>query len=58
MFGVGLSLSSLVGLALGVVSVMLVLSRIGPEERMLLNEFGDKYRDFSEKSHRLVPFVY
>ncbi len=58
MFGIGLSLSSLAGLGLAVVSVFLVLMRIGPEEEMLIAEFGDKYRDYARVTKRLIPFVY
>ncbi len=58
MFGIGLSLSSLVGLSLAFVSVVLVLFRIPPEEEMLLAKFGDEYRDYMKRSYRLVPLIY
>ncbi len=58
MFGIGLSLSSLVGLALGVASVALVLYRIGSEEQMLVDEFGDEYRSYMKRTRRLIPSIY
>jgi protein-S-isoprenylcysteine O-methyltransferase Ste14 len=34
------------------------LLRIGREEKMLAEEFGQEYRDYMKKTRRLVPFVY
>jgi protein-S-isoprenylcysteine O-methyltransferase Ste14 len=28
------------------------------EERMLVEEFGDEYRDYMKKTWRLIPFIY
>lgn len=58
MFGIGLSLSSVVGLALALLSLLLVLKRIKPEEEMLTAEFGDEYRKYMGRTKRLVPFIY
>lgn len=58
MFGIGLSLSSLVGLALAITSIPLVLYRIPPEEEMLTAEFGDEYREYMKRTRRLIPSVY
>lgn len=32
--------------------------RICSEERMLVEHFGDAYRDYQARSRRLVPFIY
>ena len=32
--------------------------RIRSEERMLVDHFGDAYRDYQTRSRRLVPFIY
>lgn len=58
MFGIGLSLSSVVGLALALLSLLLVLKRIKPEEEMLTAEFGDEYRKYMDRTKRLIPFIY
>jgi len=58
MFSVGLSLSSIVGLALGVVSLGLVLVRIRYEEEMLIENFGNEYRSYMKKTKRLIPLIY
>ena len=57
-FGMGLSLSSLVGLALAIASVVLVLYRIPPEEEMLLAKFGEEYREYVKRNYRLILFLY
>ena len=58
MFGMGLSMSSLLGLALAVMSVILVLIRIRYEEEMLINAFGEDYKTYRRKTKRLIPFIY
>lgn len=35
-----------------------VLWRIADEERLLLDEFGDEYRRYQQKTWRLVPLIY
>jgi protein-S-isoprenylcysteine O-methyltransferase Ste14 len=34
------------------------LNRIRIEERMLIEEFGDAYREYRETTRKLIPFVY
>ncbi|MCL4436710.1 MAG: isoprenylcysteine carboxylmethyltransferase family protein [Thaumarchaeota archaeon] len=58
MFGIGFSLSSVLGLALAFLSLLLVLERIKPEEEMLTAEFGDEYRKYMGRTKRLIPFIY
>jgi protein-S-isoprenylcysteine O-methyltransferase Ste14 len=58
LLGLGLALSSLVGIALAVVTAIGILIRIRREEQMLLAEFGDKYRAYMQRTHRLFPLVY
>lgn len=38
--------------------IPLVLYRMGIEERLLLEKFGDDYRAYMERTKRLVPFLY
>ena len=46
------------GLSSGVTMALLVTLRIGPEERMMLEEFGKDYREYMALTKRLVPGVW
>ena len=46
------------GLSSGVTTALLVALRIGPEERMMLEEFGKKYQEYMAVTKRLVPAVW
>jgi protein-S-isoprenylcysteine O-methyltransferase Ste14 len=37
---------------------LIVAFRLGPEERMLLEEFGDRYKEYSARTKRLVPGIW
>ena len=36
----------------------LFFSRVGPEERLMEQVFGDEYRDYKARTKRVVPFLY
>ena len=36
----------------------LFFSRVGPEERLMEQAFGDEYRDYKARTKRVVPFIY
>jgi protein-S-isoprenylcysteine O-methyltransferase Ste14 len=38
--------------------ILFVVFRLGPEERMLLNEFGDEYEVYLNGSNRLIPGIW
>ena len=38
--------------------VLCVAFRLGPEERMLLDEFGDEYGEYRIRSNRLIPGIW
>jgi protein-S-isoprenylcysteine O-methyltransferase Ste14 len=38
--------------------VPIILNRIRMEERMLIDELGDAYREFKKTTKKLIPFVY
>jgi protein-S-isoprenylcysteine O-methyltransferase Ste14 len=56
--GMGLTLSSLVALALTALVVPLIVWRMGSEEAMLAAEFGEEYRAYQQRTKRLIPLVY
>jgi len=46
------------GPSYGVAMALLVAFRLGPEERMMLEEFGKDYQDYMPRTKRLVPGVW
>jgi protein-S-isoprenylcysteine O-methyltransferase Ste14 len=46
------------GLSSGTTMALLVALRIGPEERMMLEEFGKDYQEYMALTKRLVPGVW
>ncbi len=43
------------GPAFLVAVLVLIAFRVGPEEQMLLEEFGEEYEEYRKRSHRLFP---
>jgi protein-S-isoprenylcysteine O-methyltransferase Ste14 len=56
--GIGLAMSSLLGLGVSVAVIPLVLARIRQEESMLQAEFGDAYREYRSRTHRFIPGLF
>ena len=56
--GISVYASSLYGflIMLGLIPVFLV--RIRMEERLLTEEFGDRYRTYKKNTRKLIPFIY
>lgn len=48
----------LVGPAYAVAMTLLIALRIGPEEQMMIEEFGDDYRVYMATTKRLIPRVW
>ncbi len=46
------------GPSYGVAMVLLVALRVGPEERLRLEDFGKDYEDYTSRTKRLVPGVW
>jgi protein-S-isoprenylcysteine O-methyltransferase Ste14 len=57
-FSVPLFFHSLYGFFVMVFLIPFILYRIKVEEQMLIEKFGDEYRDYMRKSKRLIPYVY
>jgi len=47
-----------VGPSYGVAMLLLVALRVGPEEQMMLEEFGKDYEEYSAATKRLVPGIW
>lgn len=57
-FGIPVFTSSLYGFLVLIVLIPVILNRIGMEERLLIEEFGDEYRSFQKTARKLIPFIY
>ena len=56
--GIPLFFSSLYGFVITLALIPLVLYRITIEERMLIQRFGDEYRDYMRRTKKITPFLY
>jgi len=56
--GFALALTSGYGFALVLLGSAFLLIRIRREERMMLEEFGDEYKEYMRRTWRLIPYVY
>lgn len=56
--GIALILSSLYGAIVILVGNAFLLLRIEIEERMLVEEFGQEYEDYRNRTKKLIPYIY
>ena len=56
--GVPVSVASMQGFLVMLLLIPVVLIRIRLEEKMLIEAFGDKYRNYMKTTKKLFPFVY
>jgi len=49
---------SLYGFLITIFLIPLILYRIKIEENMLIEKFGEEYRDYVQNSKKLIPYVY
>jgi len=58
-YSVGIPLFlSLSGFLLMLGLIPLILYRIKIEEKMLIDKFGDEYREYMKKTKKLIPYIY
>ena len=58
-FGFGISLNNWLGLGIVILpTVITMLYRIRIEEKVLTEQFGKSYLEYSSKTKRLIPFIY
>lgn len=60
MYGIGIPLifTSFYGVLIMLMLVPLTLYRIRIEEKMLIEKFGDNYKDYMTRTKKLIPFIY
>jgi protein-S-isoprenylcysteine O-methyltransferase Ste14 len=56
--GVALVLSSGYGSAIVLLGNLFLLFRIPIEEEMLVEEFGEEYEEYRERTKKLIPYVF
>ena len=56
--GIPLFFNCLMGLIIILLGNLFLLIRIGIEEEMLVEEFGEEYIEYRKKTKRITPFVY
>ncbi len=57
-FGFVLIFSSIYGVLLIAVGTIFLLFRIRIEERMLVEAFGEDYKEYQRSTKRLIPYIY
>jgi len=57
-FGFVITFSSIYGILLIAVATIFIAFRIRMEERMLIQAFGDEYREYQKTTKRIIPYVY
>jgi len=56
--GIPLFFSSLYGFLVTLGFIPFTLYRIRIEEKMLIDTFGDEYREYTKKTKKIIPFIY
>lgn len=57
-FGIVSIFSSVYGISLIVVATIFIAFRIRIEEKMLIDFFGEDYKDYQKKTKRIIPYIY
>ena len=57
-FAIPIYVTSLLGFLFALRGIPLFLYRIGVEEKMLIEEFGDEYLEYTKDTWKLFPYVY
>ena len=57
-FSFVLIFSSIYGALFMAVGTFFILLRIRTEERMLIEAFGEDYKEYQRKTKRIIPYIY
>ena len=55
--GMSLYINGLLALSIGAMALFLALKRIGHEEIIMADNFGDKYQVYQQRTWKLIPFI-
>lgn len=57
--GLSMGMNNILSVAIIIIPAFLaILYRINVEEKILIDEFDERYRDYAEKTKRLIPFLF
>ncbi len=57
-FAIPIYVTSLLGFLFALMGIPLFIYRIGVEEKMLIEEFGDEYLEYTKDTWKLLPYTY
>jgi len=58
-FGLSIAMNSIISLIVITIPVFLsIIYRINVEEKVLINEFGDAYKNYMKKTNKIIPKLY
>ena len=57
-FSIPVYASSVLGFLVAIMIIPLLIYRMGIEEKMLIEKFGDEYREYIENTKRWIPYLY
>jgi protein-S-isoprenylcysteine O-methyltransferase Ste14 len=57
-FGFALLFSSLYGLIIMIIASLFLIARIQIEERLLITKFGNEYKEYMQKTKKLIPYLF
>jgi protein-S-isoprenylcysteine O-methyltransferase Ste14 len=57
-FGWVITLSSLYGLVFMILGLVFLLIRIEIEEKMLIETFGEEYKEYQRNTKKIIPYIY
>ena len=57
-FSIPVYTSSVLGFLAAILLIPLLIYRMGIEETMLIEEFGDEYREYMSNTKRWIPYLY
>ncbi len=57
-FAIPIYTTSLLGFLFALVGIPLFIYRIGVEEKMLIEEYGDEYLKYMKATSKLIPYIY
>jgi protein-S-isoprenylcysteine O-methyltransferase Ste14 len=58
LFGFVMGFSSLYGVLLVGVATIFFLFRIEIEEKMLIEAFGEEYKEYQRNTKKMIPYIY